>query len=85
MLIYNMITELKLARKGGVGNWETRNYWLALRAVKFERGIRKLGLMPDGVSSYLDKEHDHTKYLKFHCTHEGLLGEKKTDLKPFSI
>ena len=26
-----------------------------LRAVKFNRGIRKLGLMPDGVSTYLDQ------------------------------
>ena len=26
-----------------------------LRAVKFHRGIRKLGLMPDGVSTYLDQ------------------------------
>ena len=25
------------------------------RAVKFNRGIRKLGLMPDGVSTYLDQ------------------------------
>ena len=28
---------------------------LPLRAVKFHRGIRKLGLMPDGVSTYLDQ------------------------------